>query len=94
MGVALTLDVRAAHQGPSTCSDQAWTAVRECVLFIGTQFSNLYITSHLSASTCLKDRVHEAVKWLQAAFDGGRQFAKLHLAHLTLMRAKRGATRT
>ncbi len=32
----------------------------------------------------------EAAKWLQAAFDGGRPFAKLHMAHLTfLVRAKR-----
>jgi len=37
--------------------------------------------SHSSA--CLDDRVREAPKWLQAAFDGGRPFAKLHLAHLT-----------
>ena len=28
-------------------------------------------------------REREAAKWLQAAFDGGRSFAKLHLAHLT-----------
>jgi hypothetical protein len=28
--------------------------------------------------------VREAAKWLQAAFDGGDPFAKLHLAHLTL----------
>jgi hypothetical protein len=27
--------------------------------------------------------MREAAKWLQAAFDGGRPFAKLHLAHLT-----------
>ena len=33
--------------------------------------------------------MREAAKWLQAAVDGGRPFAKLHLAHLTLMRAKR-----
>jgi hypothetical protein len=39
--------------------------------------------SHSSASACLDDRVREASKWLQAALDGGRQFAKLHLAHLT-----------
>ena len=43
--------------------------------------------SHSSASVCLKDRVREAAKWLQAAFDGGHvlhmSFAKLHLAHLT-----------
>ena len=39
--------------------------------------------SHSSASACLDDRVREAPKWLQAAFDGGRPFAKLHLAHLT-----------
>jgi hypothetical protein len=56
--------------------------------------------SHSSASACLNDQVREAAKWLQAAFDGGRPFAKLHLyiclAHLTickpmsvLMRAKR-----
>jgi tetratricopeptide (TPR) repeat protein len=35
--------------------------------------------SHLVA-TCL---VPEATRWLQAAFDGGVGFAKLHLAHLT-----------
>ena len=40
--------------------------------------------SHSSASACLDDRVREAVKWLQAALDGGRPFAKLHLAHLAL----------
>ena len=38
-------------------------------------------------STCLDDRVREAAKWLQAAFDGGHvlhmALAKLHLAHLT-----------
>jgi hypothetical protein len=39
--------------------------------------------SHSSASACLKDRVREAAKWLQAAFDGGCAGAKLHLAHLT-----------
>ena len=39
--------------------------------------------SHSSATACLDDRVREAAKWLQAAFDGGRPFAKLHLAHLT-----------
>jgi len=34
--------------------------------------------------------VREAAKWLQAAFDGGRAFAKLHLVHVTdAMRAKR-----
>ena len=38
--------------------------------------------SRSSASACLDDRVREAVKWLQAAFNGGRPFAKLHLAHL------------
>ena len=31
----------------------------------------------------LDRREREAAKWLQAAFDGGRPFAKLHLAHLT-----------
>jgi hypothetical protein len=31
----------------------------------------------------MNDRVREAAKWLQAAFDGGHAFAKLHLAHLT-----------
>ena len=35
------------------------------------------------ASACLKDRVREAARWLQAAFDGGEGFARLHLAHLT-----------
>jgi hypothetical protein len=39
--------------------------------------------SHSSSSACLDDRVREAAKWLQAAFDGGRPFAKLHLAHIT-----------
>ena len=39
--------------------------------------------SRSSASACLDDRVRSAAKWLQAAFDGGRPFAKLHLAHLT-----------
>ena len=39
--------------------------------------------SHSSASACVDDRVREAAKWLQAVFDGGRPFAKLHLAHLT-----------
>jgi tetratricopeptide (TPR) repeat protein len=39
--------------------------------------------SHSSASACLNDSVREAAKWLQAAFDGGSKFAKLHLAHLT-----------
>jgi tetratricopeptide (TPR) repeat protein len=43
--------------------------------------------SHSSASACLNDRVREAAKWLQAAFDGGRPFAKLHLAHLTFFDA-------
>jgi tetratricopeptide (TPR) repeat protein len=38
--------------------------------------------SHSSASACLNDRVREAAKWLQTAFDGGDPFAKLHLAHL------------
>jgi tetratricopeptide (TPR) repeat protein len=43
--------------------------------------------THSSASACLDDRVREAAKWLQAAFDGGHvlhmALAKLHLAHLT-----------
>ena len=39
--------------------------------------------SHSSASACLNYRVREAAKWLQAAFDGRRPVAKLHLAHLT-----------
>jgi tetratricopeptide (TPR) repeat protein len=38
---------------------------------------------HSSASAFLNDRVREAAKWLQAAFDGGCASAKLHLAHLT-----------
>jgi hypothetical protein len=66
MGVALTLDVRAGRQGPSTGDDEAPGP-----------------SSHSSASACLDDRVREAAKWLQAAFDGGHPFAKLHLAHLT-----------
>ena len=40
-----------------------------------------------SASACLNDRAREAAKWLQAALDGGRPFAKLHLAHLTFFDA-------
>jgi tetratricopeptide (TPR) repeat protein len=39
--------------------------------------------SHSTALACLNDRVREAAKWLQAAFDGGCWFSKLHLAHLT-----------
>ena len=39
--------------------------------------------SHSWVSACLNDRVREAEKWLQAAFDGGRPFAKLHLSRLT-----------
>ena len=39
--------------------------------------------SHSSASAYLNDREREAAKWLQAAFEGGQAFAKLHLAHLT-----------
>jgi len=60
MGVALTLVVRAARQGPVAGADQA---------------PGPY--SHSSVSACLNDRVREA------AFDGGRPFAKLHLSHLT-----------
>jgi tetratricopeptide (TPR) repeat protein len=66
MGVALTLHIRAARQGPAAGADQA-----------------LGPPSHSSASACLDDRVREAAKWLQAAFDGGHELAKLHLAHLT-----------
>ena len=43
------------------------------------------------ASACLNDRVREAAKWLQTAFDGGHRFAKLHLAHLTFDARERGA---
>jgi hypothetical protein len=39
--------------------------------------------SHSSASACLDDRLREAAKWLQAAFDGGHPFARLYLAHVT-----------
>jgi tetratricopeptide (TPR) repeat protein len=39
--------------------------------------------SHPSASACLNDKVREAAKWLQAALDGGREFAQLHLAYIT-----------
>jgi hypothetical protein len=49
--------------------------------------------SHSGASACLNDRVREEAKRLQAVFDGGRPFAKLHLAHVTfdeaVMRGKR-----
>ena len=54
MGVALTLHVLAARQGPATDADEA----------PGPH-------GHSSASACLNDRVREAAKWLQAAFDGG-----------------------
>ena len=48
--------------------------------------------SRSSASACLDDRVREAAKWLQAAFDGGgRPFAKLHLAHLTFFAGQEDA---
>jgi hypothetical protein len=40
---------------------------------------------------CLDDRVRQAAKWLQAAFDGGGQFAKLHLAHLTFFAGQEDA---
>jgi len=66
MGVALTLGVRAARQGPVSGADQAPAP-----------------HSHWSASACLNDRVREAARWLQAASDGGRPFANLHLSHLT-----------
>jgi hypothetical protein len=38
--------------------------------------------SDSSASVCLNDRVREAAKWLQTAFDGGHKYAKLHLAYM------------
>ena len=66
IGVALTLHVQAARQGPATGADPAPGPL-----------------SHSSASACMNDRVREAAKWLQAAFDGGHEFAKLHLAHFT-----------
>jgi tetratricopeptide (TPR) repeat protein len=68
MGVALTLHVRAARQGPSTATG-------------ADQTPGLH--SHSSASACLNDRVREAATWLQAALDGGHPIANLHLAHLT-----------
>jgi hypothetical protein len=43
-------------------------------------------------SACLNDRVREAAKWLQAAWDGGRPFANLHLAHLTLYAGQEDAS--
>jgi len=43
--------------------------------------------SHSSASACSDDRVREAAKWLQAAFDGGRPFAN---GDVTLARQTRG----
>jgi tetratricopeptide (TPR) repeat protein len=64
VGVALTLHVRAARQGPANGANQA--SVPIC-----------------RSSACQKDRVREAVKWLQTAFDSGHLIAKLHLAHLT-----------
>ena len=47
--------------------------------------------SHSSASACLDDRVHEAAKWLQTAFDGGQvlNLQNCTWRNLTLMRAKR-----
>ena len=47
--------------------------------------------SRSSASACLDDRVREAAKWLQAAFDGGFPFAKLHQAHLTFIAGQEDA---
>ena len=44
-----------------------------------------------SASACLNDRVREAGKGLHAAFDGGRGFARLHLAHLTFEAGQKDA---
>jgi len=61
IGVALTLNVRAARQGPATSAGQA---------------------PGPHSHSCLDDGVREAARWLQAAFDGGHAFAKLHLAHL------------
>ena len=48
---------------------------------------------HSHSSACLDDRVREATKWLQAAFDGGHgcPFAKLHLAHLTFIAGQEDA---
>ena len=74
MGVALTLHVRAARQGTATGADQASPGPH----------------GQSSASACLNDRVREAAKWLQAAFDDGHAFAKLHLAHLTFRCGLRG----
>jgi hypothetical protein len=45
--------------------------------------------THWSASSCLNDKVREATKWLQATLGGGEEFARLHLAHLTLRWGKR-----
>jgi tetratricopeptide (TPR) repeat protein len=46
---------------------------------------------HSHSSACLNDRVREAAKWLQAALDGGRPFANLHLAHLTFIAGQEDA---
>jgi hypothetical protein len=48
--------------------------------------------SHSSALACSDDRVREEAKWLQAAFDGGRPFAILHLAHLTFYAGQKDAS--
>jgi hypothetical protein len=76
MGVALALLVHAARQGPSG-RPGSWPGPATGA----DQAPEPH--SHSSASASLNDRVREAAKWLQAAFDGGRPFAKLHLAHLT-----------
>jgi tetratricopeptide (TPR) repeat protein len=79
MGVALILHVRATRQS-ATGADPVEVPLAPAP------------HSHSSASACLNDRVHEAAKWLQDAFDSGHKFGKLHLSHLTSMRARgRGA---
>ena len=56
-------------------------AARHCTATGADQALGLLSSS--SVLVCLNDRVCEVAKGLQAAFNGGRPFAKLHLTHIT-----------
>ena len=75
MGVDLRLEVQADRQIRQTHAAGARSASQAHVM-PGPH-------GNMSALPYEDDRVREAAKWLQAAFDGGRPFAKLPLAHLT-----------
>ena len=59
--------------------------------FVSARTNKRHHHHHRVREACLDDRVREAAKWLQAAFDGGRPFAKLHLAHLTFFAGQEDA---